>query len=100
MRWVAVPRRVRRSPRTSNRSAKSLLYWIDSAVVVQRQPLMERIAPGEDRPRDVQKVLLQHDAAVDEEVRIGEVDREQRVVVAQVRTQQQGRQAVHQQFEV
>ena len=70
------------------------------AVIAHREPLVGAAAPQKDRSRDMQQVLLQHDPSVDEEVRVGEVDRQQGVVVAQVRAEQQRLLAVHQKFEM
>ena len=66
------------------------------AVVAHREALVGGGAPDKDRAHDVDGVLLQHDAIVDVNVRIGLVDRQQSIVVAQVRAQQQELRAVEQ----
>ena len=59
------------------------------AVVLQADPLIGRSAPEKDRAHDMQHVLLQHDPALAIDVGIGEIDRQRRIVVAQVRAEQQ-----------
>ena len=58
------------------------------AVVLQPDALIGRAAPQEDRAHDVQQVLLQHNAALAIDVGVGQVDRQSRIVVAQVRAEQ------------
>ncbi|MGY3647952.1 hypothetical protein ACVWW2_003243 [Bradyrhizobium sp. LM4.3] len=59
------------------------------AVVLHADALIGGAAPQEDRAHDVEQVLLQHEAALPVDIRIGEIDRQRRVVVAQVGSQQQ-----------
>ena len=70
------------------------------AVVLNRQPLIDGVAPEKNRAHDVQGVLRQHQMIVEIHVGIGEVDRQQRVVVAQVGPEQQRLHAVEQQLEM
>ncbi len=76
-------------------------HEIDGArpVVAQRQALERGVAPEEHGAVDMQRVLLQHEALVEIDVRIGEVDVQDRVVVAQVRAEQQQLHAVDQDLE-
>ena len=69
------------------------------AVVLQADALIGRSAPQEYRPHDMQHVLRQHDPFLAVDVRIGEIDGEDRVVVAQVGAEQQGLHVVQQKFE-
>ena len=54
------------------------------AVVAQAEPLINRVAPQKDRAQNMQRVLLQDNALIGEDVRVGEIDDEGGVVVAQV----------------
>jgi len=71
-------------------------------VVAHSKALIGRALPEEDRARDVQQIFLQHDLRATGVVivRIGEVDREQRVVIAHVRAKQQRLPAIEAQFEM
>ena len=70
------------------------------AMVLDRQPLICRVAPEKNRAHDVQGVLRQHEMLVEIHVGIGQIDRQQRVVVAQVGAEQQRLHPVEQQFEM
>ena len=70
------------------------------AVVLDRQPLIGRVAPEKNRAHDVQGVLRQHQVIVEIHVGIGQIDRQQRVVVAQVGAEQQRLHPVEQQLEM
>ena len=69
------------------------------AVVAHADPLIRGSAPQEDRAHDVQHVLLQHDPVAPIDVGIGEVDRQRRIVVAQIGAEQQRLHLVQHQFE-
>ena len=69
------------------------------AVIAHREPLIGRAPPQEDRAHDVQGVLVQHQPAIGEHVGIGQVDRQERIVVADVRSEQQWLQLVDGEFE-
>src|SRR4051812_25776764 len=60
---------------------------------------MKGSTPNKDRAHDVDAVLLQDDATVDINVRIGLVDGQPRVIIAEVRAEQQQLQSVQQEFE-
>ena len=64
------------------------------AVVMDRQPLIGRVAPEKNRPHDVQGVLRQNEVIVEVHIGIGQIHGQQGVVVAHVRAQQQGLHAV------
>ena len=104
-----VPRRGRCRPRTSNRSAKSLSKCSDDlqrerpvAMIAHGEALIGAAVPEEHRARDMHDVLLQHDlrAGAIVVVGIGEIDCEQRVVVARVRAEQQRLRPIQAQFEM
>ena len=59
------------------------------AVILQRDALVGRAAPKENRAHDVQRVLLQRQPAVAVHVGIGEIDGQRRIVVAQIGAEQQ-----------
>ena len=59
------------------------------AVILQSDALIGRTAPQENRPHDVQRILLQRQPAVAVHVGIGEVDGQRRIVVAQIGAEQQ-----------
>jgi hypothetical protein len=59
------------------------------AVILQSDALIGRTAPQENRPHDVQRILLQRQPAVAVHVGIGEVDSQRRIVVAQIGAEQQ-----------
>src|SRR5262245_57352001 len=66
------------------------------AIIVQSQALMKRLARDEKRSGDVQQILLQHDDVAVAEIRIGEVDLKNTIVVRQRRSEQERRNAVDQ----
>ena len=70
------------------------------AVIAHGQALIRRAAPEKHRAPDMQQVFLQQDAAFREEIGIGEIDRQKRVVVAQIGAEQQQLLAVHAQLEM
>ena len=70
------------------------------AVVAHRDALIGRAAPQEDRARDMDDVLLQHDVLAGVDIGIGEIDREQGVVVAHIGAEQQRLHVVQPQLEV
>ena len=57
-------------------------------MVLQTDPLIGGAAPQEDGADDMQHVLLQYDPAVAIDVGIGEIDRQSRIVVAQIGAEQ------------
>ncbi len=59
------------------------------AMVLHADALIGGTAPEEDRAHDVQQILLQHEAALAVDVRVGEIDRQGRIVVAQIGAEQQ-----------
>ena len=59
------------------------------AVILQRDALVGRAAPQENRTHDVQRVLLQRQPAVAVHVGIGEIDGQRRIIVAQIGAEQQ-----------
>ncbi len=59
------------------------------AMVLQADPLIGRSAPQKDGADDVEHVLLQHDPAVAIDIGIGEIDRQCRIIIAQVGAEQQ-----------
>ena len=67
-------------------------------MILQADPLIGGSAPQKDRADNVQHVLLQHDALVTIDVGIGEIDRQRRVIIAQIRSEQQRLDAVQHQF--
>ncbi len=91
------PRRARRIPRTSNRSAKSAanrnVRWIStgwSHVVADREPLMRGAARHRKRLRTRCTVSFgSADVPAAPDVRIGQVDGEHRVVVVHVGAEEQ-----------
>ena len=69
------------------------------SVIAHVDALVGGALPQEDRACDVDDILVQDDLVAGVDVGIGQVDREQRVVVAHVRAEQQGLRAVQAQFE-
>src|SRR5262249_57521466 len=69
-------------------------------VVLQCNPLVERIVVEKDRAHDVHGVLRQNETLLGIKIRIGEVNDERRIVIARVGAQQQGLHPVDQQFKV
>ncbi len=69
------------------------------AMVLHADPLVRRSAPQEEGAHDVQHVLLQHDPAIAIDVRVGEIDRQCRIVVAHVRAEQQRLDLVQHEFQ-
>ena len=70
------------------------------AVVADRQSLIGGVAPEKNRAHDVQGVLRQHEVIVEIHVGIGQIDRQQGVVVAHVGAEQQRLHAVEQKLEM
>ena len=70
------------------------------AVVLQAQPLIGGAVQQKKRAHDVQRVFRLHQLAVEVDVRVGQIDGEDGIVVAHVRTEQQSLPAVEQQFEM
>src|SRR5262245_50677177 len=60
---------------------------------------MKRLARNEKRSGDVQQILLQYDDVAVAEVRIGQVDLENTIVVRQRRSEQKRRNAIDQKLE-
>ena len=58
-------------------------------MVLQADTLIGRIPPQEHRAHDVQQILLQDDAPLAIDVRVGEIDCQGGIVVAQVRAEQE-----------
>src|ERR1700730_4129659 len=69
-------------------------------VIAHRKTMKQRVLRQEYRAGDVQQALLQDEAVAVVNVRIGEVDAENRVVVGEVRAQQQRLDAVDQDLEM
>jgi hypothetical protein len=69
------------------------------AVIAKAQPLIGGAAPQEHRAQNVHVVLFQEDALIGDDVRIGQVDEQRRIVVAQIGAEQKRRHAVHEDFE-
>ena len=65
------------------------------AVIAHAKPLIGGVAPHEDGAQQVQRVLLQDHALICEYVRVGQVDDQRGVVVAQVRAQLQRLRVIH-----
>jgi len=70
------------------------------AVVVHAQPLIGATAPEECRAHDVDGVFLEHQPPIHHDIRIGQPNVQDRIVVADVRSQEQRRHAVEPQFEL
>ena len=58
------------------------------AVIAHAEPLIGRIAPQEDRAQNVNSVLFQDEVLAGEEIGIGKIDEERRIVVAQIGAKQ------------
>ena len=69
-------------------------------IIMHHEPLVERIARHEHRPRDMQQALGQDDGVAIDNVRIGEIDGEHAIVVRQIGAEQQGLEPVDQQPEL
>ena len=69
-------------------------------VILDRQPLIRGVAPEKNRADDVQSILRQHQAIVEIHVRIGQIHRQQSVVIAQVGPEQQRLHPVEQELEM
>src|SRR5205823_6837383 len=70
------------------------------AVIADRNPLIGGVAPEKNRAHDMHRVLGEDQALVEIDVRIGQIDRELRVVVTHIRAEQQGLHAVEQKLEM
>src|SRR5262245_11960142 len=60
---------------------------------------MKRLARDEKRARDVQQILLQNNGVAIAEIRVGQVDLENTIVVRQGRSEQERRDAIDEKFE-
>src|SRR6201999_134064 len=69
------------------------------SVILHADSLVTRSAPQKDGADDVQHVLLQYNSAVAIDVGIGQVDLQCRIVIAQIRAEQQGLDFVEHEFE-
>src|SRR4051794_9455984 len=70
-----------------------------TAVVAYADALVRRSPPKKRRSDDVQRVLLQKKLLVAKDVRIGQIDRQDRVVVTDVGAEQQWLQFIDREFE-
>src|SRR5215468_1442763 len=68
------------------------------SVVAQSNSLVGAAAPQEQIAHDVYRVLAQNKTLIEIQIRICEVDRQDRVIVTQIGAKQQRLQAIHQQF--
>src|SRR5690606_8014579 len=70
------------------------------AVVLEGDALVRRILPQEDIARDVHRILLQDQFPISEDVRIGQLDRQQRIVIADIGAEQHWLHAVYDHFQI
>ena len=69
------------------------------AIIAHAEPLIGGATPQEDGAQDMDAVLLHKDTLAVHQIRIGQIDEERRIIVAQVGAEQERRLVVHQEFE-
>jgi hypothetical protein len=67
-------------------------------VVLHKQALISHASPQKQRTHDVQHVLWQDELLVEIDIGIGQIDGEDRIVIANVRSQQERTRSIQQQF--
>jgi len=68
-------------------------------VIAYPDSLIGGVAPKENRTQDMHPVLFHDDMLIGNDVRIGQIDDERGIVIAQIGAEQQRRDVVHQKFE-
>ena len=68
-------------------------------VVLQSKPMINRTSPDKQRANDMQHILRQDEIAIEVNIRVGQVDGQDGIVVADIRAQQQQLHSVQQHLE-